>query len=207
MELVSIPSLPSRIDKLTKLYDKINYQSLNYNGKVEVICLLDNKSMTVGKKRKNLFLLSTGLYVCQIDDDDDISDDFVSTLITIIEKIIDMNQFPEVLSYDQECNIDGKRIFVVSSIKYPTTDSMKIDDVMYRFPWHWCCWRNDIAKNGKFYNCNGIEDSIFSESLKNMINLELKINKIMCYYNFNTNLTESPQTKLSKEEINNIEIL
>lgn len=200
---ICIPSLPSRMDKLIKLYTKLNDQCLNYGKKVEILSLLDNKNMSVGKKRKNLFNIANGLYVCQIDDDDDIVDDFVSTLIPIIEN----NKKEEVISYDQDCDMDGRKMTVVSSIHYPVSDSFTHNNVMYRYPWHWCCWRNDIAKIGNFYDCNGIEDSIFPISLKSKVTNELKLNKIMCYYNFKTDKTESPQRKMTTEEINNISIL
>lgn len=200
---ICIPSLPSRMDKLIKLYTKLNQQSFDYGKKVEIISLLDNKNMSVGKKRKNLFNIASGLYVCQIDDDDDVVDDFISTLIPIIEN----NKKEEVISYDQDCSIDGRKLKVVSSIHFPTTDSFTYSDIMYRYPWHWCCWRNDIAKLGNFYDCNGIEDSIFPNSLKNKVSNEIKLNKIMCYYNFDTDKTESPQTKITREQFNNISIL
>jgi hypothetical protein len=200
---VCIPSLPSRIDKLIKLYTKLNNQSFNYGKKVEIISLLDNKNMSVGKKRKNLFNIANGLYVCQIDDDDDVVDDFISTLIPIIEN----NKKEEVISYDQECSIDGRKLVVDSSIIYPLSDDFIDNNVMYRYPWHWCCWRNDIAKIANFYDCNGIEDSIFTKSLKSKVSTEIKLNKIMCYYNFDTNKTESPQRKMTTEEISNIQIL
>lgn len=204
---ICIPSLPIRINKFIKLYQKIEKQSLDYEGKVEIISIMDNKSMSVGKKRKSLFYLSSGLYTCQIDDDDDISDNFVSTLIPIIEDIEKAGSKPEVISYDQKCNIDGRELLVVSSIKYPTTDSYISNNIMYRYPWHWCCWRNDIAKSGNFFNCNGIEDSIFPKSLKDKVISEIKLDKILCYYNFQTCLTQSPQVSISPKQEQKLEIL
>jgi len=204
---ICIPSLPARIDKFIKLYEKIERQSLDYKDKVEIISIMDNKSMSVGKKRKSLFSLSSGLYTCQIDDDDDVSDDFISTLIPIIEDITTSDRNPGVISYNQKCNIDGKELLVVSSIEYPTTDSHIKNNIMYRYPWHWCCWRNDIAKSGSFLNCNGIEDSIFSKSLKYKVVSEIKLDKVLCYYNFQKSLTQSPQISISLEEEQNLEIL
>ena len=207
---ICVPSLRCRFDKLTKLYDKLNEQSLQYEKDVELVLLIDNKNMSVGKKRKQLFNISNGLYVCQIDDDDDIVEDFVKTLIDTIKGVIlatENMEIPEVISYDKLCNIDGRTLKVVSSIKYPTDDSQQTNNTMYRYPWHWCCWRNDIAKSGKFYNCNGIEDSIFPKSLRPIVTKELKLNKILCYYNFNSTMTQSPQFKISDEDISQLEVL
>jgi len=203
---ICIPSLPIRLDRFVKLYEKIEKQSLDYKDKVEIISILDNKCMSVGKKRKSLFSLSSGLYTCQIDDDDDVTDDFVSTLISIIEGIEMSDNNPEVISYNQKCDLDGKELLVVSSIQYPTTDSYVSNNVMYRYPWHWCCWRNDIAKSGNFLNCNWGEDSIFSQSVKYNVTNEIKLDKVLCYYNFKKSVTQCPQTFVPLKE-QNLEIL
>jgi hypothetical protein len=194
---ILIPCIPSRLDKFNKLYSKLEKQIQTND--VEVLSIMDNKSMSVGRKRQALFQLAQGKYVCQIDDDDDVCDNFITKILFTINNL---KTEPEVITYNQECDLDGKYLLVVSGIEYPTNDSIqKIDpitnkNIMYRFPWHWCCWRNDIAKKGKFFDCNGVEDSVFPIQMQELINSEYHIDEILVKYIFRTTNTASPAYKM-----------
>lgn len=192
---ITIPSLPSRLDKFSSLFTKIQNQIPNGSKEIEILSLIDNKNMSVGRKRQALFQLARGDYVCQIDDDDGVSDNFIDSVIKAIES---EKGIPEVINYKQKCDIDGNTLYVQSSIKYPTTNSIiRVDEktltrTIYRFPWHWSCWRNDIAKKGQFYDCNGVEDSVWPQLMKEIVSVEYNIDEVLVYYNFRTSQTESP---------------
>jgi hypothetical protein len=168
---------------------------------VEIISLLDNKSMSVGRKRQALFQLARGRYVCQIDDDDGVEDDFVKTILSAIKDT--QNNPPEVISFQQRCDIDGQIMFVECDIKYTATSEPKQDPetgkiLIKRCPWHWCCWRNDIAKKGEFYDCNGVEDSLFPRQMKEIVTKEHKIQKVLLQYMFRSSGTASPYYKIDE---------
>ena len=48
---------------------------------MEIIGLFDNKKRSVGEKRQDLLNLAKGQYLVFIDDDDRISDDYISSII------------------------------------------------------------------------------------------------------------------------------
>lgn len=192
---ITIPSLPTRTDNLKRLYSKIESQIPAESKDVEILSIVDNKTMSIGRKRQLLFQVSRGQYICQIDDDDDISEDFVSSLLQAIEET---KGIPEVINYIQRCNLDGSILYVHPSIIHPQDDRNTITDniteikTMYRYPWHWSCWRSDIAKQGMFYDCNWGEDTLFPKIMKTIVTKEYFIPKVLVHYNFTTTGTEAP---------------
>ena len=48
---------------------------------VEILSLIDNKSYTVSEKRNILINLSHGDYVCFVDDDDMVEDNYIQELL------------------------------------------------------------------------------------------------------------------------------
>lgn len=198
---IGIPSIPSRIRMgLEPLLHKLQSQ-IGQRKDVEVISLLDNKTMSVGRKRQILFQIARGKYVCQIDDDDGVEPDFIETVLNSIEQSV--NDPPEVISFQQKCDIDGQIMFVEcdineTTVSNPIFDHNKNKIIIKRFPWHWCCWRSDIAKSGHFYDSNGIEDSLFATEMKKIVKTELKIEKVLLKYNFKSSNTNSPYFNIDK---------
>lgn len=192
---ITIPSLPTRTDNLKRLYSKIESQIPAGSKDVEILSIVDNKTMSVGRKRQALFQLARGEYICQIDDDDDVSDNFVSQVLSAIEET---RGEVEVINYLQRCDLDGDIIHVHPSIQYPMDDRQiemnpkTLVRTMYRYPWHWSCWRSDIAKQGMFYDCNSQEDTLFPKTLKNIVTTEFFISEILVHYIWRTTGTEAP---------------
>ena len=198
---IGIPSITSRTRMgLEPLLAKLMTQVAD-SKEVEIISLMDNKMMSVGRKRQALFQLARGRYVCQIDDDDGVEEDFVKTIISAIRET--QNDPPEVISFQQRCDIDGQIMFVECGIQHTAVSEPKYDPtsnkiVIKRCPWHWCCWRNDIAKKGTFYDCNGVEDSLFPRQMKELVTKEHVIPKVLLQYVFRTSGTASPYFKIDE---------
>ena len=209
---ITIPSLPSRTDKLTYLYSKLEKQISQNSKDVEILSIVDNKTMTIGRKRQALFQLARGQYICQIDDDDDIEDTFIPKVLHAIQQT---NGEPEVINYYQRCDIDGDILIVRPSIEYPTNDSLQgIDNrtkqkVMLRYPWHWSCWRSDVAKMSAFYDCNSQEDNLFPRTLQQIVKKEYLIPEVLVHYIWRTKGTEAPfiHFDLNKLPIANLKVI
>lgn len=193
---IGIPSIPSRNRQfLQPMYAKLLSQIGN-NNDVEVVSIMDNKVMTIGRKRSLLFKIAQGKYTCIIDDDDDIVPDFVETLRNLIDD--DMNA--DVISYDQEANIEGRSWLIKSSIKHDlnppfeqlATDSNGISVPCHRPPWHWCAWRTDFAQQIDFGNSNWGEDSVFVASAVKKAKTEYRLEKVMCKYRWSSSISEAP---------------
>lgn len=184
------PSVQNRItDKLLKLIDKINSQidKHNFKKKVEHLILIDNKIQTIGRKRDNLVQSAVGKYVAFVDDDDDISDDYILELINAIEK----NDGVDVITFKQNCFID----------KYPKSiavfglnneqQSYSPGATFTRKPYHICAWKRSLVRDYHFSYINYGEDFDWIKQLWNVAKTEFFIDKILHAYVYNNNISEA----------------
>jgi len=121
---------------------------------VEIISIMDNKSFGISEKRNELMKLARGSHLTWIDDDDDVSDEYVSRLTETIEK----NPLVDVISFDQRCYLEGKEALVFAKMGNPhepvvldPTDPTRYQDTL-RPPYHWCCWKTSLASSESFRN-------------------------------------------------------
>ena len=194
---IAIPSIPSRKRQfLQPMYAKLMSQIGDIKD-VEVLSIMDNKTMSIGRKRSLLFKIAQGKYTCIIDDDDDVSDDFVDTLRFIINDQLDV----DVISYDQEAVISGKSWLIRSSLKHdcnppfmqlatdPNGNPLPCD----RPPWHWCAWRTDFAREFSFGDVNWGEDGVFVAAASKAAFTEYRLEKVMCKYLWSPTVSQAPQ--------------
>lgn len=64
------------------MWNEINEQAAEFPGSVECLRLCDNGERTSGQKRQELSRQATGDYVCWVDDDDLVSPDYVTRILT-----------------------------------------------------------------------------------------------------------------------------
>ena len=198
---IAIPSIPSRIRMgLQPMMSRLQTQIGNRDD-VEILSILDNKSMTIGRKRQALFQLAQGKYACIIDDDDDFSDDFVPSILSVI----DSKQNPDVITYEQECDLDGRKVFVIPSISHIEETGIVWDqqtnrEVIKRKPWHWCCWRASIAKECFFYDTTTAEDGLFADMAKARSKTEVHISKPLVKYIYRQSQSATGYFQLSDHQ-------
>ena len=84
---ILIPTIPGREDGLRRLIDSIHekiariYPELRYEIRVE----FDNREASVGKKRQKLLQAAKGKYLSFIDDDDEITDEYIEDLRATVQ--------------------------------------------------------------------------------------------------------------------------
>jgi hypothetical protein len=185
---IAIPSLPSRIEKhLLPLWDKLNKQIKNEKD-IEVITLMDNKNMSVGQKRTRLFGMAKGRYTCLIDDDDDVTKDFIEIMREKITDDLDV----DVICYHQLASLINKPWIIKTSLEYDKIhpyEQAQIDIEgnpmpCHRPPWHWCAWKTEFAKKIPFGDSNTQEDTLFVIQAAEQAKTQLVIDRIMCRYNW-----------------------
>src|SRR5688500_10762390 len=101
---ILIPTVPRRVETFfPRLIKKLEAQ-ITEPGSVEILGLYDNKLTTVGGKRNLLLDAARGDFLVFLDDDDDVCDDYLATLLPVLRA------FPEtdVVTYWQCCTIDGR---------------------------------------------------------------------------------------------------
>jgi glycosyltransferase involved in cell wall biosynthesis len=191
---ILILSIPSRFDKFKKIFDKLQTQC-GKSKNVEILALIDNKSKHIADKRNDLLQAAQGKYIAFLDDDDDISDDYISSIIEVIT-----NTDVDIITFNQKCSIDGEEMnvsFDMGNAREGLSRTLdnKLKNIL-RPPYHICVWRTDIAKTEKFeriYSSDGqsSEDYHWTKRLYPKIKTEQKINKILHHYIYETKTTES----------------
>ena len=119
---------------------------------VELLSLMDNKSLHIYEKPNELLRIARGTHLAWLDDDDDVSDDYVAKITEAIEH----NPAADVISFNQICYLDGKQARVFARMGNPQEDVVpdprdpaRFKDTLRR-PWHWCVWKTSLAQSEKF---------------------------------------------------------
>jgi hypothetical protein len=167
--LVRTQLLDNLMNQITSLEETIKSQ-------YEIISCIDDGSMTIGEKRNLMVSNANGKYVCFIDDDDIISDKYLSSFVDMIGK-------------DFDCS-DLKGIYYNGSIKKPFYHSVQISDwsetkdSYLRCPNHLNMIRKDIVKKVPFKSIRNAEDKDFSIRLRDskLLQNEFKTNEILYHY-------------------------
>jgi len=161
---------------LSKLLDNINQQIVNKP--VEVLVLSDNANRPVGTKRNDLLKLAKGKYVCFIDDDDRISDDYVDS---ILNEIDEWN--PDVIVFDAIISFNGNKPKLV---KYGREyDYSEKPEAYYRHPNHLMVHKKENITE-YFKDIKTGEDDEWALRMLPRIVTQSRINKVLYYYDYNT---------------------
>lgn len=78
---ILIASVYARTGELTQLLDGLSRQASAYRGEVGVLVDRDDGDAPVGVKRTRLLEVATAEYVCFVDDDDQVRDDYVAQIM------------------------------------------------------------------------------------------------------------------------------
>lgn len=195
---IAIPSIPSRIRmNLEPMFSRLQSQ-IGSRKDVEIVSILDNKSMTIGKKRHMLHRLAQGKYCAIIDDDDDVTPNYVDE----VTKAIQANDGVDVIHYDQEAIIDGTSFLISTDVRarmspfdqLPRTPKDANGNYIpcVRPPWHWCAWRTEFAKKFPFGDSFSGEDTLFVEKAIPDVKSSHKIDKILHIYKWSSSTTAAP---------------
>tara|TARA_A100001515_G_scaffold143826_1_gene146025 strand:- start:4913 stop:5542 length:630 start_codon:yes stop_codon:yes gene_type:complete len=147
---ILILSIPSRFDIVRPLIDKLMIQ-IGDRDDVEILSLMDNKSLHIWEKRNELMRIARGTHMTWLDDDDDVADNYVDKLTNTIEA----NPNADVISFDQMCYLNGVEAKVFAKMGNPHEDVLP-DSTGTRYrdtlrpPYHWCCWKTSLASSEAF---------------------------------------------------------
>jgi glycosyltransferase involved in cell wall biosynthesis len=175
-------TLEDRILQFSKLKDKIENQikDCNAGSDIEYIYLSDNYKYPVGYKRNQLIAAADGEYVSFVDDDDEISDDYVSSVYNILK-----DQKPDCIGIRGIITFDGKypKEFVHSRMY---TTYYEDDTAYYRPPNHINIIRKDIVSKYPFAAISRGEDADIAMRMcvSKAFKTEVFLDKVIYYYNF-----------------------
>jgi len=191
---ICILTLSNRAELLDRLLSVLRPQ-INRDS-VQLLWLGDNKSMSVGEKRNKIREMASGQYVSFIDDDDLVTEDYVSEVLKAIE------QKPDVVSFFVQRNHNGKVYRMHRYSKSYGANHLDPDrSAGYRFynmlPDHLCVWRRELALQRTFHDRNIREDHIWAEEMRLYYPnySEISITKILYIYDYQTEGSETHQQR------------
>lgn len=112
---ILIATVPSRKAKVKKLLEKLERLTKDYDD-IQIFCLYDNMKISTGAKRQKLLNMTDSAYISFLDDDDDISEDYISEIYPHIKPYIH-----DIVSFNvhYKDNVGGDKIYDFT--EYPPT--------------------------------------------------------------------------------------
>lgn len=181
---ILICSIPSRFEKVMKLYAEIN--AMVEDRDIEILILTDNKRRTIGAKREAIKNISNGKYFVYVDDDD--------SLYSLKEIYEACKNDVDVITYKIKCrNSSGKEFIVTvglgNEIEHKGDgDGNYID--LKRPPFTQAVW-NARFKHVRFPDLNYAEDTGWAEQVLKLAKTEIHIPKVLQGYNFDPLISEA----------------
>jgi glycosyltransferase involved in cell wall biosynthesis len=179
---ILIPHVIDRSEMLSSLIKNLTNQIYRANLLPHQIEILTNQEqLSIGEKRNKLLEQSKGKYVCFIDDDDDVSSDYINLLLEGISKDVDCCSLRGVITVNGE----SPKLFE-HSIKYNQYKVTNNEIVYERYPNHLNCIKSDIAKQFKFVPINYGEDTQWATQINKsgLIKTEHFIDKVIYHYKY-----------------------
>lgn len=179
---ILIPTLPVRAPFFERIIDQLKPQMQfvhDLTGMEIEVRSNDQTDISIGVKRNILLQNAQGGYVCFIDDDDRVSEDYVRLVVAGIL------QNPDCCSLTGVITTDGKNPKLFRhSIDYK--EMYEADGIYYRPPNHLNTVRASIAKQMVFPDWQRSEDSNYCFQLRDsgLLKVEYKINPVLYYYDY-----------------------
>lgn len=180
---ILIPSVAERRNtflpkSMNMLYGQLESLPIEDQKDVEIIYLIDNKTMMLGDKRNLMVDMAKGEYIAFVDCDDRISADYISSLLEGIKSGADSIVFLASVSL----NGNPPRICRYSK-DYP--NDYNTANEYHRLPNHIPCIKREVSKKVSFPSLKRAEDAGYAKLLKPYLKTEHKIEKVLYYYDYN----------------------
>jgi len=170
---ILICSLEDRKKSLNRLLGTLQPQKTD---EVEILIEVDNGKITTGAKRNLLLKKATGDYVAFVDDDDLVSEDYISKILEAIKTNPDC------------CGMEGKITFQKRKVTKKFIHSMKYkawfeeNKIYYRCPNHISPVKRELALQVMFPDIAREEDKSYSLRLIDLLKTEVYIKGPIYFY-------------------------
>jgi hypothetical protein len=172
----------STFDRSVYFNNLISIIAPQLTDEVEVLHEIDNREITIGDKRNKLIERSKGEYITFVDDDDEVSKDYVKLILKAIESSPDCCSLNGIYTVN-----DRNPELFCHSIKYnewkTTNNTIKYE----RNPNHLNAIKRSIAVKYKFIPVNNGEDQDWSMRIQGELSTEVEIKEIIYHYKYRSN--------------------
>lgn len=181
---IGVTNITGRLSSLTRLILELERQAVGKD--VLILWVGDNRKISLGQKRKNIYLMAKQAgceYLSMIDDDDNIAPDYVDTLLTAIQ------YEPELINFKMMYKNGRVQKEVNFSSKY---ENQNLDFVYLRKSHALMCWRVDMLSESMYPDVTFSEDSIFADAACKNVENEIIIDKVLYFYEYNRETSTQP---------------
>ena len=141
---------------------------------VEILVSADNGELSIGRKRNKLIDKARGQYIAFIDDDDDISDNYIALIMKALEKS------PDCVGLRGKILYEGVFAEFRHSIQYQGWYTS--NDVFYRTPNHLNPIKKSKATQVPFNNSDFGEDQSYSHTIRRLLKTEVFVDEVIYFY-------------------------
>jgi hypothetical protein len=178
---IGIPTIHEREHQFNQLFNKLQNQKILIQNPdaVEIIYIKDNREISIGAKRQKLLEQANGDYFVMIDDDDDITDDYIFSILKAITPETDS------VGFEIECFGTSGKTASASNRWNDWGDNVGGFDYV-RTPYQKTPIKTSIAKIIGYKDIRFGEDYDFSKRLKDsgLIKNESYIPKVLYFYRY-----------------------
>lgn len=171
---ILVPTVPGREHKLVKLLANLDPQIAKRDD-VEMLVLRDNRGMTIGEKRNRMLAIARGTYVAFVDDDDEVTSDYVASIVPRLA------EDPDVVCFDVVVNGHGAPKTCYYGL---ALHDQNLPDRYHRKPNHLMVWRREIATSVPFPSVKTGEDTAWANEICGRADKEVRIAKTLYSYNY-----------------------
>jgi glycosyltransferase involved in cell wall biosynthesis len=191
---ILVPTIPKRKEMFDRLWTELcRQQDLLHKGHPSLgdVQLLVDKGeafldggLSIGKKREALVSGATGKYVCFVDDDEEVSPNYLETLLRLTHRNAD------VITFCSFTKLDTFWMLVDMSLHYQNDQASPMF-VVRRKPFHICPVKAEFAKQVKFQDISYGEDFDWMSKVLEMCTTEAKTMAIIHGYNHSSKISEA----------------
>jgi hypothetical protein len=164
-------------NQIQELYSQERISSFD---EVEILAFIDDKTMTIGEKREQLYKMAKGEYSLQVDDDDGLHKMAIAMILEVIK------QKPDCVTYQENCLMNGNYYSCNHSLKYDDWQD-NLDGYDYvRTPFYKDVIKTEIARSVPFEYIRYGEDHAWSRALKPHLKNEIHIDQELYFYIHNS---------------------
>ena len=178
------PTVPERAEQLAALTEKLAKQIGSLP--VEHLVFGDNRRRSIGQKRQALLSAALGDYIAFVDDDDDVSDDYVASILEATQTQ------PDCITFEQAATYNGQSSRVIFGGRNNDEPFQPGGDTL-RGPWHVCAWRRRLVADCWFGPINYSEDAIWCAQARRRVKSFAHIPRILHHYRHDSESTLAPE--------------